>query len=302
MSEPLRLESLGDFLQKLISVYGRHWRGFAAILIVPSFLIIWPALWLERVVTNLAAATEMGDPAERLAEMSPIYFGLALYFVIYSLVQGAALGAIAAAVSDTRQGRPIAAGAAWRRVAGRHIGITTIGATYPLAFFTGVLVSTLVFLVPAMLSVMLLQQPLAAFLFLPILAVGIIGTLLLLARCALAVPVLMGEQTGALVAFRRSAALAKGNMIYVVIVLLIALLAGNVVLFAFEGPFLLARWLAGEGDLELLLRAAQVVAGSIGRAIGMPIPMLALCLLYHDLRDREGILTIRGPASGEGVI
>jgi hypothetical protein len=45
-----------------------------------------------------------------------------------------------------------------------------------------------------------------------------------------------------------------------------------------------------------------VVAGTIGRAFGMPIPMLVLCLLYHDLKDREQILSIGAPAPEGSVV
>ncbi len=301
MTEPLRLDGLGDFLQKTVAMYRRHLRLFAGILMVPSLLAVGPALWLERAVSRLAAATELTDPGERLAQMSPYYAGIALYVVVFSLIQCASLGAIAAAVSDVRQGRPTAIGAAWRRVARHHIGIATIGSAYPVAFFTGALVSAIAFIVPATLLAIVLKQFLAMVLLLPILAFGLIGTMLLLARCAVAVPALMSEATGGFAAFRRSASMTQESTLFLVIVLLIGLLAGNVVLFMFEGPFLVGRWLAGEGDLEMLLHATQVVAGTIGRAFAMPIPMLVLCLLYHELKDREQIISI-GSAPPEGSV
>jgi len=302
MKEPLRLDALGDFLQRAVAMYGRHFRLFAGILMVPSFLAIGPALWLERVVTRLAAVTEMTDPAQKFAEMAPYSLGLAIYCVVYSLIQCASFGAIAAVISDTRQGKPTGVGAAWRRVAGHHIGVSTIGAAYPVVFFTGAMVSAIAFMIPAVLLMMLIQQPLMALLLLPILAGGLAATVLLLARCAMAVPALLDGERSAIAAFRRSASMTKGNMIFFVIVLLIGFLAGNVVVFGFEGPFLLGRWLAGDGELGMLLHAAQVVAGSIGRAFGTAIPMLIVCLLYHDLKDREQIVSIGRPSPEGSVV
>jgi len=290
--QPLRLESIGDFLQKIIDLYRRNVRLFAEILLVPSVVVTISGLWIERLVERMVAIAELTDPAERLAQVTLPTVGILVYFVTITIIQCASLGAIAAAVQEVQRGRSIDVPGAWLRAAKHLAGIVTIGAAYPIASIAGAFVAMLVFIVPMALLGALVGQPLFILFAAPFVIGCMIAIPLLLVRYALAVPVLVNEDAGTLQAFRRSASLTKGSRLFLVIVLLIALLSANVVAFIFQGPFMAARWLAGEGSFATVMLIGQAIAGTIGSALGMPFPMLAICLLYVELKNREQTITI----------
>lgn len=289
--QPLRLESIGDFLQKLIAMYRRHLRLFATILIVPSLIAMALGLAMEGMLDEVAGISLIADPQERLLAMMPTMARFVLYVLVSAIIFGAQLGAMATAIAGIQAMRPAGALDAWRHTAGRLGGIMTIAGGFPLLILSGLLPLILPALLPEELRATSVI-PLVLVLLLFLVPVWVIGVPLFLVRYLLAIPALLDERTGVVPACRRSAALTKGSRLFLVIVILIAGLAANVVAVVFQGPFIAGRWLAGEGGLSTLLLLAQGIAGGIGGALGLPFPLLALCLLYSELKSREQTITI----------
>lgn len=292
MSQPLRLESIGDFLQKIIDHYTRNLRLFVEILLFPAVVVTISGLWIEQISERLKVIAEMTDAAEKLAQMVLPMTEVLVCAVAVWIIQCASLGAIAAAVQELQRGGSISVGQAWRRAARHLAGIVTLGVAYPTVWMVGSGIACLIFLIPLAVLAALVGQTFVMFLAVPLCIGCMVAIPLLLVRYALAIPVMVFETTGTLPACRRSALMTHGSRLFLVIALLVCVVASSAVAILFQGPFMAAQWAAGEGNLAIPLHVGQAIAGTVGSALGMPIPMLALCLFYVELRNREQTLTI----------
>jgi membrane-anchored glycerophosphoryl diester phosphodiesterase (GDPDase) len=283
--------SLGELLDRTFTLYRTHFLLFIGIMALPQ---------LFGVAMNLLLQAAMGPlvffpPATRPPANNPtlaraaggVLLGIWLVLLLNCVVYAVALGATTFAVSDVYLGRRATIRAAYQHVRGR-IGrlLALLGVILLVVFTAYMLAAVLAVMVSVLLG--MLYKPLAV-----VTAVlGILGGVLLAfwlaLRYGVAVPALLLEKNRVIQAMKRSAALTKGHLGRVFLIVLMMAVITYAVIAIFQGPFLIAFAIMAKGGfVPLWLRSLSVISAVAGGTLTGPLLMIALALLYYDVRVRK---------------
>lgn len=289
MSLDLRPLTLGELLDRSFALYRRHLWLFVGIMAVPSVLtlIISVATQLLQAGDATALAGSQPDPETVMAFMAAGVIGFLVMFLAYWVAYMLSLGATTVAVADLYAGRTPTIGSSYLRVRG-HIGwltvlLLSIGAKL-IALFVGLFIAVMI----ASVGLGMLFAPLGALLM----VLGMIGAMLACAlyalRYAVAVPVLVLENARPLHSIARSVALTRGSMGRTAVITVFAMVITYAAMAIFQGPFIVGAMLAGpEGSAAFWLALIGTFTGTVGSAITGPLMIVALALLYYDIRIRK---------------
>jgi hypothetical protein len=113
----------------------------------------------------------------------------------------------------------------------------------------------------------------------------------MLLRYAVSVPAAVLEDQSASDSIARSIELTKGSLLRVFVLMVFTVVVTYAALFLFQAPFIVAAMVAGpETTAGFWLNLVGVVTGSIGSALTGPLAVVAMAVLYYDLRIRnEGL-------------
>jgi uncharacterized membrane protein len=123
----------------------------------------------------------------------------------------------------------------------------------------------------------------------------IIPGIILGCRFALAVPVSMLEDSGAIRSMERSMQLTKGHTgeIFVILLLLIVLTYVAVLLFQFPFVFVALAAAKAHQTLSFLMLFLMSLASFLSEVLVWPVGTIALSLMYYNLRVRKEAFDIQ---------
>jgi hypothetical protein len=264
-SPDLRPLSFGELLDRTFTCYRRHFWVFVGIMAIPQVFLVGMQLLVEglgRYGTGLQAGEGVSEAeaAQVMGVVVGMFLGVLLVFAIYGLAYMAALGAVTYVVSETQFGRTLTIRQAYRLVKRRLWGLVRLWTAIALRAFA--------------CAVTIILLPVA---------------FLMILWYSLSVPAMLVEDLSAGQALKRSAFLTKGYRNQVFLAMLLTVLVGWSIAFLLQGPFTLAQffWMREGSAGPFWLAAANALAGGVAQAIGGPLLMIALALLYFDIRVRK---------------
>jgi hypothetical protein len=287
MSTDLRPLALAELLDRSFSIYRRHFWAFVGIMAVPSILMLVVSIGLQLLSPPPPGPDASPDPQQVVS--FAIWTGLALIIgsIAYWITYAIALGASTVAVSQLYRGEVVTIAGAYALMRGQAVDIAfmlfLIGLRLGALMFGSVLILALLAgglsSISPVLSVLLAAGGLIT-LFAVIVWLGL--------RYAVAVPVVVLEDETASDSIARSIELTRGSLGRVFVVVLFAVIVAYAAMAVFQGPFIVAAVLAGpETTSGFWLNLSGVIAGSVASAFTGPLFIIALAVLYYDLRVRK---------------
>ncbi len=309
MSLELRPLSLGELLDRAFSLFRRHFWLFVGLMAVPSAFTLLIAVGMELLqrVPGAGPFSPDADPAMVLAAVVGAAAAFIAVFAGYWIAYMVTLGATTVAVSDLYVGRAATIGGSYSRMRGM------IGRLMLLMLFIGLRLFGVFFglllavLIPVVLFAALAatggRSPAAAAAGAVIGVLGafgaMIGTAVFSLRYSVAVPVLVLENETAGDSIRRSVELTRGSRWRAGVLVLFAMIITYAAMAIFQGPFIVGAMAAGpESTTAFWLQLAGAVTGTIGGAVTGPLMIIALALLYYDIRIRKEGLDMQLMLSG----
>ena len=295
MALDLRPLTLGELLDRSFTLYRRHFGLFVGLMAIPSVFTLLITLGSEVLKSMLQR-----NP-ERFANADPITIALAfgagtvafvLVFIGYWVAYMVALGATTLAVSEIYVGRTTTIATAYGRMRGQ-IGrllllVVLIGLRLLGIFLAGGFV---VFLLASAAS-LAVGGPAGSVLAGAAGALGLLVTMAIVAVCSLrysvAVPTLVLENAPANESIRRSIELTRGSLGRAAALVVFAIVITYAAMLLLQGPFAIGAVVAGpDTTAALWFGLLGAVTGTIGGAITGPLMIIALALLYYDVRIRK---------------
>ena len=285
MSFELRPLSLGELLDRSFTFYRRHFSTFVGIMAAPSVMVLLVSVDREMMSALARHNLQNGDIGWVLAGSGLLIVLSIGYFVVYM----AALGATTLAVSDLYRDRPITIAGSYAQMRGQ------IGSLVVLMLLTGLRVGGVAVAMLAGIGItagLLRTAPLFAGSVIALIAIagGAVFVFLML-RYALSVPALTLESVTPSEALGRSVDLTRNNLWRVFVLCLFSVVITYVSILIFQAPLITAAVIAGpESPAAFWLNLAGALTGAIASAISGPIMIIALAVLYYDVRIRhEGL-------------
>jgi hypothetical protein len=318
---PLRPLTVGDILNGAFTLIRRNpvaTIGLAAIIQtiygIVSAVITWRELNATHTLTSLPPRPTSAQLAHAVGEFSSTYIPLAvLQFALVFVFQAILTGTLTGALGRGLLGSKITIGEAWQQArVPAVIGVSLFVLLIVLAMWIPVAAITLVLAVAKITAAAVLVGVL-----------GSIATVVLMIwiwiRLSLAVPAVVLEGAGPVMALRRSWQLVQGSWWRVFGISLVALLVVALIGVVLQVPFIIVRSLVGGGSgftsvLSPGTTVAVAVPSVLGLAIGAigsiiaatctrPITAGVTVLLYTDMRMRkEGLdLALHEASQAEGL-
>lgn len=289
MSMELRPLSLGELLDRSFTLYRRHFITFVGIMAVPAAVTLLFSLSSQLVPHRAAQTASTLNPVSAGWIMTGALFGMML-LLAYVLAYMVALGATTAAVSELYLDRPITIAGAYAQMRGLKgslmilmllTGLRVLGAILVTLLVIGIIMGIFGSGAPFLGGLLAILTGLA----------GFVLVMLMTLRYALAVPALTLEPLSPSEAIRRSVDLTRGNVWRVFVLTIFASIITYISVMIFQVPLLTAAMIAGpESAAAFWLNLAAAVTGAIASAISGPIMIIALAVLYYDVRIRhEGL-------------
>lgn len=290
----LKPMSLSELLDRTFTLYRNRFWLFCGLMVMPEIAILLCSLIVIVAFPITNVPTAVANPANPFAALGAIWSRLAATFVagfVQALFGALALGAVTVAVSDLYMGRTATIRGSYAAVRSRLFGLFGLILMLMLvgiAFFTagsfaGGFAGGLIMVATAMISPVIG----VIFLFLLIFA-GVVGAFWLLMRFAVSIPAFMLEQRGVIDSMSRSGALTQGhrNRIFVTVIVM------YVVLLVFQLGlalpfFILQSSYQAKGLLPLWVQIGQAVSAAVASTIAGPLLMIAIALIYYDVRIRK---------------
>jgi hypothetical protein len=289
MTLDLRPLTLGELLDRSFGLYRRHFLLFVGLMAIPAAftlllsvsLQIFPEVTRRQIIDNDANPTAMAA----LFAFSAVAFVVLMfaYWIAYMVT----LGATTVAVSELYVGRAATIASAFGQVRG-HIGRLLLLLLLVGLRLTGLFVALLI--VAALIGMVfaIIARPLGAAVFMLGLLGSMLACMLFSLRYALSVPALVLEHVKASEAIRRSVRLTQGHFWRTAVLVIFAMVITYAAMAIFQGPFFVAAMIAGPESKALVwLNGAGAITGTIGSAICGPLMIIALAVLYYDLRIRK---------------
>lgn len=304
MTTELRPMSLGELMDGTFTHYRQHFWTLVGIMTIPeAVLVVARSLLLMRGEPNFSTTTAQPPAAvqAQLAEvLVSVFGGFGVTLVLYILVYSIALGAVTWAVSEFYLGRTITIKECYRRLRGKAGRIIGLGLLAIVVCVCGYLAFIFAILLPVGIAAGLgavlpsSKGGLVATVALWVAAVvgAVVGGLWILRAvlryCGVAVPAMLIEDIGPVRAMGRSWRLAKGRTGPILWILILTTLIQLVFVLVFQAPFWVASALTGSksGIMPLSLSLPMTISEGIAGAIGGPLIMIGLVLLYYDARVR----------------
>ena len=288
MSYDLRPLSLGELLDRAFSLYRRYFWVFVGIMAVPSLAMMCLSLGTQYIQGVAELAPDQQPSSEMILPLVVGFAIVALFaFLFYWISYALALGATTVAVSEIYSGRvPSIAGAygATRGKLGRLAWLMfLIGVRLFAVFVAASVCGALAGVVAAFLSPIL--SGLLIFLAV-VVAFFVCGWMFL--RYSVSVPAAVLEENTASESIARSIELTRGSLLRVVVLFAFTLIVTYAALMIFQVPFVIAAWFAGpKTTTALWLNMLGVLTGSIASALTGPLAVVAMAVLYYDVRIRK---------------
>ena len=291
MPYDLRPLTLAELLDRAFSLYRHHFWLFVGIMALPSLAML-----------IISVGSQFLEGAARLpAGQQPVpEFNVALFFIVafvflvaflfYWVSYAVALGATTMAVSGIYADRPPTIAETYRATRGKVgrlawlmilIGLRVLGLALVFVFAGGL---------GAGLSA-IASPILAGLVVLIVIAVGFGLFVWLFLRYGVAVPAAVLEDNSASDAIARSIELTKGSLHRVFLLMVFTVIVTYAALMIFQVPFIFAAFMVGpETPAGFWLNLVGVLTGSIASALTSPLAVVAMAVLYYDLRTRnEGL-------------
>ena len=291
MPYDLRPLTLAELLDRAFGLYRRHFWLFVGIMALPSLAMLILSVasqFLERAAT--LSQNEQAAPDVNVALVLTVAVVMLLTFVLYWISYAVALGATAAAVSGIYTDRTPTIAESYRAVSGKvarlALLLVIIGFRMFGVMFLLILAGTTVSFMASFASPILVGFGV----FLTIVAgFGFMAWMFL--RYAVSVPAAVLEDNTASDAIARSIELTQGSLHRVFLLLVFTVIVTYAALLIFQAPFAIAGFLAGPGTpAGFWLNLVGVVTGSLASALTGPLAVVAMAVLYYDLRTRnEGL-------------
>lgn len=228
----------------------------------------------------------------------PEVAGVLLYIAVFSvamivLILGywaaymMTLGATTAAVSDIYAGRQATMASAYRRMQGRIGSLLLLLLLIGLRLI-GVFAACMILVIPVSVMIAMVARPLGAVLSVVGIFAAMIACSLFAVRYVVAVPALVLEDVRPSAAIRRSVGLLGGNYGRAIVVVLFTVVIAYAAMLLFQGPFIAGAMMAGpESRMAFWLNLAGAVTAAGGGAVTGPLMIIALAVLYYDIRIRK---------------
>ncbi|MGH9396222.1 MAG: hypothetical protein ACRD18_05160 [Terriglobia bacterium] len=301
-STELRPLSLGELLDRTFTYYRRHFWVFVGIMAIPQVFIVAANLGFTLFVRSTFSTRAPQNPAVIAARLPHLMGGIVASYSLIVLINllglAVALGATTFAISEVYLGHHIGVRQAYGKLRGKVLRLLGTVGLIILISIGAYIVAALGGFVVAIIPMVALGHNLGpdveakiiiGLLFALIICAAIVLAAILILRYGVAIPALVLEDTRPWQALKRSAVLTKGFLWRVFVIWFLMSLVDFVILLVFQAPF----WAAG-----LLLRVKFLappawltvpasVAGGVGGAVGGPLLIIALALLYYDTRVRK---------------
>jgi glycerophosphoryl diester phosphodiesterase family protein len=286
----LRPLTLGELLDRSFRLYRRHFWLFVGLMAVPSVLVL---------ILNLAmlAAPEFVDvnaAPDDLAMIAQILMGAAVIFglmIAYFVAYVVTLGATTVAVSELYLDRPATIASAYAHVRS-YIGRLVLLMILIVVRLFGLFIAAMIPLFGLALALAILAGQIGTALAPFFTILGTFAAMLAIFvysfRYSVAVPALVLEPISPNEAIRRSVFLVRDNFWRTAILVVFATVITYAAMMIFQMPFMAAAFAADpESRTAFVLHIAGSVSGAIGGAVTGPLLIVALALLYYDLRIRK---------------
>jgi hypothetical protein len=283
MSEvDLRPMTLGEVLDRTFKLYRSNFWLFAGIIALPYLLIL-----LVEVVS--AAFGSASRSAQGVPQISPSLLagalaGGAVVGILYAIMAGAAHAATVFAVSDLYLARPASVRGSFSRVGTKVFRVLLIYFLIGLVFGGGF------FLI--VITGAILKSPAIMGLGIIIL---IVPGIIFVCRAAVAIPVAMLEDLGAVRSLERSMQLTKGHAGQIFLIFLMVVCLSYVALLLLQAPFmaLTVSAAASHQAPSFGLQILQYLAAFVSQVLIGPIGTIAFSLMYYNLRVRKEAFDIQ---------
>lgn len=289
----LRPMTLGEVLDRTFSLYKSKFWLFVGVAAFPNLLFLF-----FNVISALTTRGRIGivRTGQNPFEFSPAMWGetmvrasvmIVLYFCIVSAVNSATVFA----VSDSYMGQDASVRGSYRKVGTKFFRVLLM-----IFLFFVVTISSFVFvaIVGGVLS-----SPVVIFLGFLLL---IIPLVIFFCRMAVAVPVAMLENAGAIRSIERSFHLTKGFAGQIFLILLLVLVLTYVAILILQMPtiILAAISVAAHKQPSLVVIVIQQIAAFFSQVLVGPIGTIAFALMYYNLRVRKEAFDIQHLLSALG--
>ncbi len=299
MPYELRPLSIPELLDRIFTLYRRHFVLFAGIMAAPII-----AMTIATLPFQLLQPAILNAP-ERVGMLAFVFLpvmivGMLLFWILYIV----AIGAGTLGVSQVYRGAPVTIRSAYRDVLPQTprllllmllVGLRGLG-FFALLGAAGAGITALVGGIGALIgdTVGAVVSILLALLMIGAVFAGVIVIFYLMLRYALSVSVLVVENLGANAAIARSVALARGHMLPLLLVVLCSTLVAYGVGLLFQGPLMMAGMIVGpDSPFFLPFTIGASVLGAVGSIVTAPFVIIGLAVVYFDVRIRREALDVQ---------
>jgi len=302
MSYDLRPLSLAELLDRAFSLYRRHFLLFVGIMALPSVAMLIVAILMQFMDGPAPAATgAAANPEEAIGLIVLVFGAFVLMMILYWITYAVALGASTAAVAEIYKAQPATIAGAYGAMRGR------IGRLAWLLLQVGVRLFGVLLLVGAAAALggagfgVVLHPALGIAAMVLIFGGGFLLFCWMALRYAIVVPPAVLEDHTASESIARSVELTYGNRWRVLVLLIFTGIVNYAGLMLFQWPFLAAAMIAGpETTTGFWLNLSGAVTGAAASAVTSPLAVVAMAVLYYDLRIRKEGLDLEIMIAGLG--
>jgi hypothetical protein len=278
----LRPMTLGEVLDRTFKLYKSNFWLFAGITALPYLLILLVEV-ASAALGNASQATP-GTPQISPSLLAGALAGGAVVAILYFLMTGAAHAATVFAVSDLYLARPATVRGSFSRVGTKVFRVLLVFFLIGLVVGGGVL---LVVMVGAVLKSPAIMGLGFIVLFVP--------CIIFVCRAAVAIPVAMLEDLGAVRSLERSMQLTKGHASQIFLIFLLVVFLSYLAIMLLQAPFmaLTVASAASHQTLSLGTLVLQYLAMFVSQVLVGPIGTIAFSLMYYNLRVRKEAFDIQ---------
>lgn len=286
----LRPLTLGELLDRSFRLYRRHFWLFVGLMAVPSVLVLILNL-VMLVAPEFVDTTAAPDDLRVLAAMAMAGVVFLALMIVYFIAYVVALGATTVAVSELYLDRPATIASAFAHVRS-YIGRLALLMILIGLRLLGLFLLAMVPLVGLGFAFAITAGQVGAALAGLVTVLGTFATMLAIflysLRYSVAVPALVLEPITANEAIRRSVFLIRDHFWRTAVLVVFAIVITYAAMMIFQVPFMAAAFAADpESRTAFVLHIVGSVSGAIGGAVTGPLVIVALALLYYDLRIRK---------------
>lgn len=288
MPEPLRPMSTGELLDRTFALYKRNFWLFAGIVVPAPALVLGIQLIALPFTTSLAMSA--ADPKFLMANISKFIGAFVAAAVAWYAGISITHAATVRAVSAVHLSRSITVGQSYGGLKGRWLKVIAIVLLLLLALAAAwiVLVAGAAIVTGVAVAAGSVAGIAGKIIGVLVGIAAFVGAVVLMiwiwARYQLCIQTCVIEGTRVLESFRRSAALAKGSIMRILIVFILFIVVNVAVAFTLQIPVKLAVLPLHSFRLAVVV---QGLASFIAGVLVGPLATIAMSLVYYDERVRK---------------